>query len=284
MHAFHRALRRHFAAAVRCGTAVLFAVTPLGGAAAEERLRLATTTSVENSGLLAYLLPSFERDCGCRVLVISVGSGQALELGRRGDVDVLITHAPADEIRFIADKFGVDRRVVMYNSFVLLGPKDDPAGVGAETEILAAFANIAAHQAAFVSRGDDSGTHKKERQIWRQVEIYAGDIDFDAHWYISAGVGMGQAIVMANELSAYVLSDRGTFLYFRDRTDLRVVQEDHPPMLNPYSVMRVNPARHSHVNAVLAGRFIDWLQSAATQARINAYHLRGENLFTAGAP
>jgi len=238
-------------------------------------LRLGTTTSVENSGLLERLLPTFEKKCACVVRVIPVGSGRALELGRRGDIDVLLTHAPADEKRFIADGYGAERRVVMHNYFVLLGFSPLKAG-----GILKALAQIADNKLRFVSRGDDSGTYKKETELWRQASrLAAVEADATGAWYVSAGVGMGQAIVMADELRAYVLSDYGTYLYFRDKVTLRPLSRPQPLLENPYSVMVVNPARHSHINADAARLFSSWLLTEEAQQMIADYKIGNERLF-----
>ena len=238
-------------------------------------LRLGTTTSVENSGLLRQLLPIFEKKCECTVQVIPVGSGRALELGRRGDIDALITHAPADEQRFIADGYGINRRLVMHNYFVLLGPS--PL---ATDDILSGLAKIADNKLRFVSRGDDSGTHKKEITLWQQAQrLPTIKKDISGEWYVSAGVGMGQAIVMADELRAYVLSDYGTYLYFRDKVELRPLSSPQQLLQNQYSVITVNPARHPHINADKARLFSDWLLTKETQRLIADYKVGNENLF-----
>ena len=258
---------------------------PLSTATAADALRLATTTSVENSGLLDYLLPDFERQCDCQVRVLPVGSGKALVLGRRGDIDVLITHAPEDERRFVREGYGVDRRPFMFNQFILLAPPDNPAGIKDGDTITTALAAIARHRSPFVSRGDDSGTHKKEQELWERTLRSGARVDFSEPWYISAGVGMGRAIVMADELQAYVLSDGGTYLHFREQVRLaQVGSPDSPSLTNHYSILRVNPERHPHTNDALAVRFVEWLTSEATRARINAYRVRGKPLFRATNP
>lgn len=244
---------------------------------AERVLRLGTTTSVENSGLLGRLLPVFEKECACVVRVIPVGSGRALELGRRGDIDALITHAPADEKRFVADGHGAGRRPIMHNYFVLLGPPSSPAPTG---DILPLLAAIADRRLPFVSRGDDSGTHKMELALWRQARrLEAVGADSGGEWYFSAGVGMGQAIIMADELRAHVLSDYGTYLYFRGKTELRPLSRRQPLLRNQYSVVRVNPARHSRVNGALSRLFADWLVAEPAQRLIANYVVGGERLF-----
>lgn len=259
--------------------AFIFAL-PVLAAWAEEELRLATTTSLENSGLLGHLLPAFEQQCGCRVRVIPVGTGKALALGRHGDVDALLVHAPAAEQAFIAAGYGVDRRPLAYNYFILLAPPGDDAAVAASGDIFTALQKIAAQRAPFLSRGDDSGTHKKELALWRQMRQRGLQIARENDWYIEAGTGMGQAIIMADELGAYILADSGTYLHLRDKVRLRPVTL--PPsdfLYNLYSVMRVNEARHPHVNGALAKRFMDWLGTAAVRRRIADYRLFGEVLF-----
>ena len=250
---------------------------PLARAAQTPQIRLATTTSVENSGLLPRLLPAFESLCECEVLALVVGSGRALALAERGDVDLTITHAPTAEAAFVADGGGIDRREIMRNDFILIGPPDDPAQAGGD-DIFAALRAVRDRRARFVSRGDDSGTHIKETGLWRRMGFSPSS--FAPEWYVAAGVGMGQAILLADELRGYTLSDRGTYLFFRDRVDLIPLVENHPPLENPYSVMRVNPARHPRLRADLAARFIDWISSPPIQKRIGAYRIGGRVLFT----
>lgn len=244
-----------------------------------EELRLATTTSVENSGLLSHILPDFEKRCDCRVRTVVAGSGKALEFGRRGDVDALLTHAPEDEAAFMAEGYGGLRRMVMQNNFVIVGPPGDPAKLAEAGSVAAALARLEAGDGKFISRGDDSGTHKKEISIWRAL-----DAEPAGAWYIEAGAGMGQALLMADELDAYTLSDRGTYLAFRDRISSRIVMEGRPLLRNPYSVTTVNPVRHPHVNFRLARRFATWLASPAVQARIGAFRYHGETLFFPATP
>ncbi|MDM5147936.1 substrate-binding domain-containing protein [Candidatus Persebacteraceae bacterium Df01] len=252
----------------------LLCAAAVSTAAADRSLLLAVTTSTENSGLLGYLLPDFKKQCDCEVRVLAVGSGKALVLGKNGDVDLLLTHAPDDEERFIAEGFGVDRRAVMYNDFVIVGPPHDPADIGGLNIADALFRLSKKQESSFISRGDESGTHKKERTLWENLAIFpAGD------WYVSAGTGMGQVLLIANELRAYTLSDRGTYLAFRDKIDLRIVVENFPLLRNPYSVMRVNPQRHPHTQVELASHFADWLVAPATQQRIGKYRYHGEQLF-----
>ena len=243
-------------------------------AQAREHLRLATTTSTENSGLLAALLPPFEQANDCQVDVIAVGTGKAIKLGETGDVDVVLVHARGKEDKFVADGFGVDRRDVMYNDFVILGPDADPAGIAGTKDAAAAMARIAAAQATFVSRGDDSGTHAREKQLWKAAGIApAGD------WYLEAGRGMGEVITMATERGGYTLSDRGTYLAYKTKTDLKIAVEGDAGLFNPYGVIMVNPARHPHVKADLAKKFLDFLTSAEARQLITGFRVGGEQLF-----
>jgi tungstate transport system substrate-binding protein len=242
-------------------------------------LRLATTTSTENSGLLQALLPSFEARSGLDVQVLAVGTGQALRLGCNGDVDVVLVHAPAAEQQFLDDGCGVNRRPVMYNDFVLVGPPADPVSVAERTLATEALADIARQRAMFVSRGDDSGTHKKERRLWRQAGVQpAGD------WYREAGQGMGKVLQIAGELAAYSLADRGTWIAYRDRSPLKILLEQDPALYNPYGVMAVNPARYPDVNYIGAMTFIGWLTSPEGQERIADYRIEDQRLFSPMAP
>jgi tungstate transport system substrate-binding protein len=243
-------------------------------ALAKEHLRLATTTSTENSGLLAELLPPFEQANDCQVDVIAVGTGKALKLGETGDVDVVLVHARSLEDKFVADGFGVDRRDVMYNDFVLLGPTTDPAGIAGGKEAAAAMARIAAAQATFVSRGDQSGTHTREKQLWK-----ASGIAPSGSWYLEAGRGMGEVITMATERRGYTLSDRGTYLAYKTKTDLKILVEGDPGLFNPYGVIMVNPQKHGHVKVDLAKRFLDYLTSQQGRDIITGFRKGGEQLF-----
>ena len=246
----------------------------------DKQLVLATTTSVENSGLLTHLLPDFEKQCACFVRVIPVGTGKALTLGQQGDIDALITHSPTDEKRFVAAGNGVYRRLIMHNYFVLLGPPNDPAKVQQAASIASAMTIIADNQIPFVSRGDNSGTHKMELSLWEKT---ARRIPTGADWYLSAGIGMGQALILADELNAYILSDHGTYVYFQDKIRLQILSQNDPALYNPYSVILVNPKKHPHVNFHLAQQFSDWLTNEKTQAKIANYRVKGTILFTPGA-
>ena len=243
-------------------------------ALATEHLRLATTTSTENSGLLSVLLPPFEQTNNCQIDVIAVGTGKAIKLGESGDVDVVMVHARSKEDKFIADGYGVDRRDVMYNDFVVLGPVSDPAGVKQTTDIASAMATIAQHQATFVSRGDDSGTHSREKQLWRAANVIP-----DGDWYLEAGRGMGEVIIMAGERKGYTLSDRGTYLAFSGKTELKIVSQGDSQLFNPYGVIMVNPLKHPHVKDELAQKFLNFLVSDQAKALITGYRRNGEQLF-----
>jgi len=240
---------------------------------------LATTTSTEDSGLLDYLLPQFTAKTGITVREIAVGTGQALEIGRRGDADVVLVHAPMAEAAFVAAGDGIDRVHVMYNYFVLVGPAADPAGASGDNTT-AAFQRVAACGCAFVSRGDGSGTNIKELQLW----ALAGLTPEPSGWYKEAGQGMGATLRIADRLGAYTLSDDGTFYVMKPQLDLAVIVENQPPLLNQYSVILVNPATHPTVRYADAAAFHDWLVSAEGQALIAAYEVSGRRPFNPNAP
>ena len=254
--------------------ALLFPAAGCGGRGAPTRLRLATTTSTENSGLLDWLLPPFEEQENVRVERVAVGTGQALELGRRGDADVLLVHARSREDEFVAKGHGTERRDVMWNDFLIAGPSDDPAGVRGMTNAAAALQAIGKIRALFVSRADDSGTHTKERRLW---EAGGGRPAWDD--YLEAGQGMGPCLTIADEKRAYVLADRGTFLAYGRKLDLEVLVEGDLELRNPYGVIPVSPERHPHVNARDARKLIDYLLSDAGQARIASFRKEGKVLF-----
>jgi tungstate transport system substrate-binding protein len=241
---------------------------------AEERLRMSTTTSTENSGLLSVLLPPFEKKFGCKVDVVAVGTGKSLKLGEAGDVDVVFVHARSLEDKFMANGYGADRRDVMYNDFVLLGPKDDPAGVGKAKSAPDACRAIAAKASPFISRGDESGTHVKEKEIWAA----AGIVPRGA-WYVEAGQGMGEVIMMATEKRGYTLSDRGTYIAIRKKTDLVVLRQGDRNLWNPYGIIAVNPKKHAHVKYDLAMKLIDFVTGPEGQSLIAGFKLDGESLF-----
>ena len=254
---------------------ILFPAILLSGmAVAQERLRLATTTSTENSGLLEALHPPFEARYNVKVDVIAVGTGKALRLGENGDVDVLMVHAPAAEQAFIEKGFGRGRFSVMHNYFVLIGPPHDPAGVRSAVTIAAAMEKIASGRAAFISRGDDSGTHKKELSLWQATGLEPG-----GEWYLSVGQGMGAVIKIANDKQAYTLSDRGTYLAFRDKSALEIVYTGDEALFNPYHVILLNEERHPHVKADLARRYAGFIRGPEGQQLIADFKIAGEQLF-----
>ena len=261
--------RRLCSAALLCTAALL--------AQAQERfIVMASTTSTEQSGLFAHLLPAFKAASGIDVRVLALGTGQALDSARRGDVDVVFVHDTQAEEKFVADGFATRRLPVMFNDFVVIGPKADPAGVKGK-DIAAALARLSAHGTPFISRGDKSGTHAAELRFWTLAGIDAAARP--PKTLRACGCGMGAALNIAASSNAYVLSDRGTWLNFKNRADLAVLVEGDTRLFNPYGVMVVNPARHPHVKAALAQAFADWLVSPAGQASITGYKIGGEQLF-----
>ncbi|MBT4769787.1 MAG: solute-binding protein [Rhodospirillaceae bacterium] len=245
--------------------------------AGERFITLASTTSTQNSGLLKALLPAFTADTGIEVRVVAVGTGQALRLARNGDADVLLVHDKASEKAFVAEGFGVDRKPVMYNDFVLIGPTSDPAKISETKTAAEALALIAKTNAVFISRGDDSGTHKAERRLWAAAKI---DPTADSGgWYREAGSGMGQTLNIAAGMNGYTLSDRGTWLNFKNPGDLKILFQGDPALFNQYGVTLVNPARFPHIKAQEGRLFADWLTGPTGQALIAAYQIKGEQAF-----
>ncbi len=243
-----------------------------------DSIRLATTTSTYNSGLLDHLLTRFQQSSQIEVQVIAVGTGRALRMGQNGDVDVVMTHAPAAEAEFVAAGYGVEPLGVMYNDFIIVGPQDDPGQLHQLHDVGEGLQAVADAQLHFLSRGDDSGTHKKEQQLWQAIHATAG---FPG--YMESGRGMGHTLQMASELQAYTLTDRGTWLAMRDKLDLKIVLQADPLLLNPYQTILVNPERHPHVKAALGRRFQQWLVSAAGQAAIATFRINDEVLFIPSA-
>jgi tungstate transport system substrate-binding protein len=241
---------------------------------------LATTTSTQDSGLLDVLVPSFERETGIRVKTIAVGTGQALAMGARGDADVLLVHSPKDEEAFMAEGNGLERRLVMYNDFVLVGPASDPAGASRLSSIAEAMRAIASSGSVFVSRGDESGTHKLEKQLWSQAGLSPV-----GSWYKQTGQGMGQTLIIASEMQAYTLTDRATFLAQKSNLRLAMLRQGDRPLLNVYHVIVVNPERFPRVNANEALAFADFLTSARGQAVIASFGKErfGQSLFVPAA-
>jgi tungstate transport system substrate-binding protein len=265
--------RRSVLAALALGAALAC------GAAAEEPpfITVASTTSTEQSGLFGHLLPAFTAATGIDVRVVAVGTGQALKLGERGDCDVVFVHDRPSELKFVADGFGLGRHEVMYNDFILVGPASDPAKVDGSHDIVAAFRKIAAAQAGFVSRGDDSGTDKAEKRLWQEAAVDLKPAS--GTWYRDTGSGMGPTLNTAAALDAYALSDRGTWLSFQNRRDLKLVVAGDKRLFNQYGVMLVNPEKHPNVKQRLGVKFIDWLVSPAGQKTIAAFKINGEQLF-----
>lgn len=239
-----------------------------------ESLRLASTTSTEATGLFKFILPVFEKQCACSVSVIAVGTGKALKLGENGDVDVVLVHSRADEDQFVAQGFGVDRRDVMYNDFVVVGPSADPANVRMSKSAANAFERIHESGQTFVSRGDESGTHKKELAIWKAANIAAKGAA-----YLAAGQGMSEVLLMASERGGYTLSDRSTYIALKAKIDLDILFSGDKTLHNPYGVIAVNPARFPEINYRLAKQFINWITSKEGQKLIASFVVNGQQLF-----
>jgi tungstate transport system substrate-binding protein len=264
--------------------APLVALT-LPASAQEKFIVVSSTTSTQDSGLFGHILPLFKAKTGIEVKVISQGTGQALDTGRRGDADVVFVHAKSLEEKFLAEGFSLKRYPVMYNDFVLIGPKSDPAGIKGSKDIVAALTTIKTKAAPFISRGDNSGTHAAERALWKIANIDVAGAD-KGPWYKEIGQGMGAALNTASASGAYVLSDRGTWISFKNKSDLLIAVEGDKKLFNQYGVMLVNPAKHPHVKKELGQQFIDWLISAEGQKAIADYKIDGEQLFypNAGDP
>lgn len=256
---------------------VLIAAFALPALAQERSITVASTTSTEQSGLFGHILPIFKREAGIAVRVVALGTGQALDVGRRGDADVVFVHDRAAEERFVAEGFGGPRRHVMFNDFVITGPAADPARIAVLGDTAEALRRIAAARAPFISRGDRSGTHAAELRLWQLAGI--DPASGRGQWYREVGQGMGPALNTAAAQGAYILADRGTWLSFRNRQDQRILIEGDMRLFNQYGVMLVNAQRHPHVKAADGQRFIDWLLSAAGQAAIASYRINGEQLF-----
>ena len=265
--------RRGLIAAITLG--VVIVASP--AYAQDKSIIVASTTSTQDSGLFGYLLPIFKQKTGITVNVLAQGTGQALDTARRGDADVVFVHAKSAEEKFLAEGEGVKRFPVMYNDFVLIGPKDDPAGIRGIKDVAKALQTIKGKQTCFVSRGDHSGTHIAELNLWKVANI---DIEKDnGPWYKSIGQGMGAALNFANASNCYLLSDRGTWIHFKNKGDLRILVEGDKRLFNQYGVMLVNPAKHPDVKKDLGQQFIDWLISPDGQKTIANYKIDGEQLF-----
>jgi tungstate transport system substrate-binding protein len=264
--------------ALAAATAAAQPATPVAG---QRFITVSSTTSTTDSGLFNHLLPIFQRSSSIDVRVVSQGTGQALDTGRRGDADVVFVHARMQEEKFVADGFGVERKPVMYNDFVLIGPKADPAGIKGGRDIVAALKVVQAKSALFISRGDKSGTHAAEVSLWKAAEVNIETAK--GPWYREIGQGMGAALNMASAQNGYVLSDRATWLNFRNRGDLEIAVEGDRRLFNQYGVILVNPMRHKHVKQADGQRFIDWLTGPEGQRAITSYRINGEQLFFANA-
>ena len=245
--------------------------------AQEKSIVVASTTSTQDSGLFGHILPMFKAKTGIDVKVVAQGTGQALDTGRRGDADVVFVHAKEQEEKFVADGFGVKRFDVMYNDFVLIGPKADPANVRANKDIVAGLKAIYDKGAAFVSRGDKSGTHSAELALWKAATLDPAGTK--PAWYREIGQGMGAALNTASAMGGYVLADRGTWLSFKNKGDLEIVLEGDKRLFNQYGIILVNPAKHAHVKQELGQQFIEWVISAEGQGAIRSYQINGQQLF-----
>ncbi|MDF1586674.1 substrate-binding domain-containing protein [Marinimicrococcus flavescens] len=256
--------------------ALLAASLALPAAAAGKFITVASTTSTENSGLFKALLPAFEQKTEIEVRVVAVGTGQAIKLAQNGDADVLLVHHKPSEEAFVAEGYGVERREVMYNDYVLVGPGDDPAGIAGMTDAAAAMARLAAAGEPFASRGDDSGTHKREQALWKEAGV---DLEQAGDWYRETGSGMGATLNTASGMNAYALTDRGTWLSFKNRGELEILVEGDAQLFNQYGVILVSPERFPHVRKDEGQAFIDWLLGEDGQRAIAAYRLEGEQAF-----
>jgi tungstate transport system substrate-binding protein len=245
--------------------------------AQEKSIVVASTTSTQDSGLFGHILPKFKAKTGIDVKVVAQGTGQALDTGRRGDADVVFVHAKAQEEKFVAEGFGVKRFDVMYNDFVVIGPKSDPAGIKGGKDVLAAFKAIYGKGSPFVSRGDKSGTHSAELALWKAAGL--DPVGTKPAWYREIGQGMGAALNTAGAMGAYVMSDRGTWLSFKNRGDLEIVVEGDKRLFNQYGIMLVNPEKHAHVKKDLGQQFVDWIISREGQDAIKSYTINGQQLF-----
>lgn len=245
--------------------------------AQEGRVLVQSTTSTQNSGLYDYLLPVFEAETGLQVAVVAVGTGQAINNARNGDADVLLVHAKEAEEAFVAQGFGIERYDLMYNDFVLIGPASDPASLGAAQTLGEALTRMATGAAKFVSRGDDSGTHKKERALWASASLQ--DVALPSDWYYESGAGMGATLRVAIELGGYTLTDRASWIAFEGKRDHKILLQGDMALFNQYGIIPVNPEKHAHVNAAGAQRFVDWMLSERGQSLIAAFRIDGEQLF-----
>jgi len=254
----------------------IFTVVIFGNLFAEpRRLKLSTTTSTENSGLLTELHPPFEKKYNVRVSVIAVGTGKAIRLAENGDVDVILVHAPKAELKFVEEGYGIERLPVMHNDFIIVGPNTDPANLKSMQNIENAMLALLSTKTLFISRGDDSGTHKKENYLWEMIgHKPSGD------WYLSIGQGMGQALIIADNKQAYTLTDRGTYLAYKSKIKLDIVFEDSHHLINSYHAIIVSPDKHPHTNFILAKKYLEFLRSKEGKSIIKNYKVNGETLFS----
>ena len=257
--------------------ATLLVVVSLGAPPQDRFITVASTTSTEQSGLFKYLLPMFEKKTGIQARVVALGTGQALDMGRRGDADVVFVHDPEAEKKFMDEGYGVNYRQVMYNDFVLIGPSSDIARIGGGKDILDAFKKIMAAKAPFVSRGDKSGTHAAELRYWAEAGVDIAKVK--GSWYRETGSGMGPALNTASSMNAYVLADRATWLSFKNRGNLKVLIEGDRRLFNQYGIMLVNPAKHPHVKKTPGQTFIEWVTSPEGQRAIAAFRIEGQQAF-----
>jgi tungstate transport system substrate-binding protein len=261
-------------ARTRWATILIAASLAVSAAAQARDIRMSTTTSTENSGLLKALLPVFEKKHGVKVHVISVGTGKALELGKNGDVDVVLVHARPSEDKFVADGHGVNRRDVMYNDFILVGAQEDPLSLRGSRDVIAAFRKLGGGRAKFISRGDNSGTDQMEKSYWKEAGVAP-----KGAWFVSAGLGMGEVLTMAGEMKAYTLSDRATFGAYRAKTGLEILVQGDAKMFNPYGIIAVSPKKYPDINHEGAMKLIDWITSPEGQGLIAGFRVNGEQLF-----
>ena len=253
---------------------ILFSFFSLQAFGEVERLKLATTTSTDNSGLLAVLHPPFEEKNNVKVDVISVGTGKAIRLGMNGDVDLILVHAPGAEKKFVDGGYGIEREAVMHNDFVIIGPENDPAGLAEAKDIKGAMQRLMDSQHVFVSRGDDSGTHKKEKQLWQTVDKHPS-----GSWYRAVGQGMGVVLRIADDKDGYTLTDRGTYLAYKDKIKLKVLYENDEMLFNPYHVIMVSPEKHPHTKIELARKYSDFIRGKEGQDLIRNFKVNGQVLF-----
>jgi tungstate transport system substrate-binding protein len=262
-----------FGAALAAGLGLTF-----GPATAQDKyITVASTTSTENSGLFGHILPMFQEETGIEVRVVAVGTGQALDMGRRGDADVVFVHAPAAEKAFVEEGSGVQRIPVMYNDYVIVGPASDPAGIKGDKDAVAAMGEVAQAEAPFASRGDNSGTHKKELSLWQEAGVEVAGAS--GSWYRETGSGMGPTLNTAAGMGAYALTDRGTWISFENKQNLEVLVEGDQRLANPYGIILVNPEKHPHVKQEMGQKFIEWITSEEGQQAIADYKLGGQQLF-----